>query len=201
MIQLFGKRCFDLVLVIPLTILFIPGIILISLLVWISLGPPVIFKQTRPGLKGKPFILYKFRTMNERKGTDGKLLPDRDRMTGLGKILRSTSLDELPELYNVLKGDMSLVGPRPLLMQYLDRYSPEQARRHEVKPGITGWAQVKGRNAISWPEKFNLDIWYVNHQSLWLDFRILLITLGKVIKREGINQSNQTTMDEFLGNQ
>lgn len=200
MIQRFGKRCFDLILVIPLITLFIPVMILISLLLWIRLGPPVIFKQTRPGLRGRPFILYKLRTMNNQKGKDGKLLPDRDRLTGLGRILRSTSLDELPELFNVLMGDMSLVGPRPLLMKYLDRYSPEQARRHEVKPGITGWAQIRGRNAISWPDKFNLDIWYVNHQSLWLDFKILLITIGKVIKREGINQSDQTTMEEFSGN-
>jgi len=154
----------------------------------------------RPGLKGKPFYMYKFRTMTDETDEQGNLLPDELRLTRLGKFLRSTSLDELPELFNVLKGDMSLVGPRPLLMQYLDRYTPEQARRHEMKPGITGWAQVNGRNAITWEEKFALDVWYVDNWSLWLDLKILAMTIVKVFKREGISAEGEATMPEFMGN-
>jgi len=163
------------------------------------MGRPVLFKQMRPGLNGKPFYMYKFRTMTYERDEQGTLLSDELRLTGLGRFLRSTSLDELPELFNILKGDMSLVGPRPLLMQYLDRYTPEQARRHEVKPGITGWAQVNGRNAISWEEKFALDVWYVDNCSLWLDMKILLMTLVKVFKREGISAAGEATMPEFMG--
>lgn len=172
---------------------------IIAFLVLIKLGSPVLFRQIRPGLHGKPFVLYKFRTMTDARDEDGNLLPDELRLTPFGKFLRSTSLDELPELFNVLKGDMSLVGPRPLLMQYLDRYTPEQARRHEVKPGITGWAQINGRNALSWEEKFELDVWYVDNWSIWLDLKILLLTVLKVIKREGIHADGHATMPEFLG--
>ena len=161
-------------------------------------GFPPIFKQ-KTRLFGKP-IIYKFRTMTNDRGPDGQFLPDQDRLTRLGRFLRSTSLDELPELFNVLKGDMSLVGPRPLLMQYLDRYTPEQARRHEMKPGITGWAQVNGRNAITWEEKFALDVWYVDNWSLWLDLKILAMTIVKVFKREGISAEGEATMPEFMGN-
>ncbi|MGB9792451.1 MAG: sugar transferase [Thermacetogeniaceae bacterium] len=160
---------------------------------------PVLFRQVRPGLHGKPFVIYKFRTMRKAYDEEWRPLPDEQRLTRLGKWLRSTSLDELPELLNVLKGEMSLVGPRPLLMEYLDRYTPEQARRHEVKPGITGWAQVNGRNAISWEEKFRLDVWYVDNWSLWLDLKIILITLWKVLKREGISASGHATMPVFRG--
>jgi len=159
----------------------------------------VLFKQARPGLYGKAFTIYKFRTMSGNHSESGNLLPDRERMTNLGIFLRATSLDELPELFNVLKGDMSLVGPRPLLMKYLDRYTPEQARRHEVRPGITGWAQVNGRNAISWEDKFKLDVWYVDHQSFILDLQILFMTIWKILKREGITQPGQATMEEFKG--
>lgn len=176
-----------------------PLFIIIGLSVWLTMGSPVFFRQVRPGLHGRPFVIYKFRTMREAYDSEGRSLPDEKRLTCLGKWLRSTSLDELPELFNVLKGDMSLVGPRPLLMQYLDRYTPEQARRHEVKPGITGWAQVNGRNAISWEEKFALDVWYVDNWSLWLDIRILFLTFWKVLKREGISAEGEATMPEFLG--
>jgi lipopolysaccharide/colanic/teichoic acid biosynthesis glycosyltransferase len=154
----------------------------------------------RPGLHGKPFVMLKFRTMTDQRDANGELLPDDLRLTRFGKWLRSTSLDELPELFNVLKGEMSLVGPRPLLMEYLPRYTPEQARRHEVKPGITGWAQVNGRNALSWEEKFQLDVWYVDHWNLWLDMKILLLTIWKVLKREGISAEGSATMPVFTGN-
>ena len=164
-----------------------------------KLGTPVLFRQQRPGLGGRPFWLLKFRTMTEARDAAGNLLPDAQRLTGFGRFLRATSLDELPELLNVLKGDMSLVGPRPLLMQYLDRYTPEQARRHEVRPGITGWAQVNGRNAITWEEKFKLDVWYVDNWSLWLDIKIIFMTVWKIFKREGISQPGQATMEEFRG--
>jgi len=163
------------------------------------MGSPSLFKQTRPGLNAKPFNIYKFRTMTNARGKKGYLLPEAERLTRFGKWLRSTSLDELPELWNVLKGDMSLVGPRPLLMQYLDRYTPEQARRHEVKPGITGWAQVNGRNAITWEEKFALDVWYVDNCSFLLDLKIILLTIIKVIKRQGISADGEATMPEFMG--
>lgn len=163
------------------------------------LGSPVFFRQIRPGLHGQPFEMVKFRTMTDACGPDGALLPDVERLTPFGRFLRSTSLDELPELWNVLKGDMSLVGPRPLLMEYLPLYSPEQARRHAVRPGVTGWAQVNGRNAISWEEKFALDTWYVDHQSLLLDIRILWLTIKKVLVREGISATGEATMGKFTG--
>ncbi len=163
------------------------------------MGGRPLFLQRRPGLNGVPFELVKFRTMNDDRGEDGQLLPDEERLTRFGRFLRSTSLDELPELWNVLKGEMSLVGPRPLLTRYLERYTPEQARRHEMKPGITGWAQVNGRNAISWEEKFRLDVSYVDNWSLWLDFRILFLTIGKTVRREGISAESHATMPEFMG--
>jgi lipopolysaccharide/colanic/teichoic acid biosynthesis glycosyltransferase len=178
-----------------------PLLIVIALLVRVNMGAPVLFHQERPGLHGRPFILYKFRTMRDLRDVEGRLLPDEMRLTRLGRILRSTSLDELPELFNVLKGEMSLVGPRPLLMEYLNRYTPEQARRHEVKPGITGWAQVNGRNAITWEEKFKLDVWYVDNWNLGLDLKILGLTLIKVLKREGISAGGHATMPEFRGSQ
>jgi len=163
------------------------------------MGYPVIFKQKRPGLNGKTFNFYKFRTMTNEKDENGNLLADKDRLTSFGKFLRKTSLDELPSLWNVLKGDMSLVGPRPLLMEYLPLYSDKQMRRHEVKPGITGWAQINGRNAISWEEKFKLDIWYVDNQSFWFDIKIIFLTIWKVLKREGISHSGFATMEKFKG--
>ena len=174
--------------------------ILIAWMVYFRLGSPIIFRQTRPGLRGEPFQMFKFRTMKNSCDSKGKLLPDDARLTNFGRFLRSTSLDELPELWNVLKGEMSLVGPRPLLMDYLPLYSPEQARRHEVKPGITGWAQVNGRNAISWEEKFELDVWYVDHQSFWLDLKILFLTVKNVIARHGISADGEATVEYFKGN-
>jgi len=171
----------------------------VGALVCLKLGRPILFRQLRPGFKGKPFILYKFRTMKKKHDPRGNLLSDADRLTPFGRFLRSTSLDELLELINVLKGDMSLVGPRPLLMQYLGRYTPEQMRRHEVKPGITGWAQVNGRNLLTWEQKFEHDVWYVDHQSLWLDMKIIALTLWRILKREGINQPGQATAEEFKG--
>jgi len=179
--------------------IFLPVLAILVLCVRKWIGSPVLFSQNRPGFCGKPFKLYKFRTMTELRNAEGVLLPDEDRLTRFGRFLRGTSLDELPELFNVLKGEMSLVGPRPLLMQYLTRYTPEQARRHEVKPGITGWAQVNGRNALTWEEKFKLDVWYVDHQTLWLDVKIIFMTVWKILKREGINQPGQATMKEFRG--
>lgn len=164
-----------------------------------EMGSPVLFRQTRPGVGGKPFQMIKFRTMRDSIDSDGRLLPDTDRLTKLGRFLRSSSLDELPELWNVLIGEMSLVGPRPLLMEYLELYSPEQARRHEVRPGITGWAQVNGRNAISWDEKFALDVWYVDNRTIWLDFKIIWMTIRKVLKREGISAAGEATMSKFTG--
>ena len=164
-----------------------------------KLGSPVFFCQTRPGLNGKPFKMVKFRTMTDARGPDGQLLPDADRLTSFGRFLRASSLDELPELWNVLKGDMSLVGPRPLLVEYLPLYSPEQARRHEMRPGITGWAQVNGRNALSWDDKFKLDVWYVDHRSMWLDIKILWLTVRKVLVREGISAAGEATMTRFTG--
>jgi sugar transferase EpsL len=193
------KRLLDLALTLPALLLLSPLLGLLVLLVRLILGAPVLFRQQRPGLGGVPFTIYKFRTMTGARDAAGNLRPDAERMTRFGRFLRRTSLDELPELFNVLKGEMSLVGPRPLLVQYLDRYTPEQARRHEVKPGLTGWAQVNGRNALTWEEKFALDVWYVDHQSLWLDIRILALTAWKVLSREGINQPGQATMKEFMG--
>lgn len=178
---------------------FIP-LLIVYFTIRIKMGYPVIFRQTRPGLHGKPFNIYKFRTMTDEKDKNGNLLPDIDRLTGTGNIIRKLSLDELPQLFNVLKGDMSFVGPRPLLMEYLPLYNKEQARRHEVRPGITGWAQVNGRNAISWEERFELDVWYVDNQSFWLDMKILFMTVIKVFKREGISQKGQATVEKFTGN-
>nr|WP_291327235.1 sugar transferase [Acidovorax sp. 28-64-14] len=164
-----------------------------------KLGSPAFFRQVRPGMHGQPFEMVKFRTMTDARGADGALLPDADRLTPFGRFLRASSLDELPELWNVLKGEMSLVGPRPLLMEYLPLYSPQQARRHEVRPGITGWAQVNGRNALGWDEKFKLDVWYVDHRSLWLDIKILWLTVKKVLVREGISAAGEATMPRFTG--
>jgi sugar transferase EpsL len=195
-----GKRLFDWSLSCLALIALSPLILLIIIVIRIFLGSPVLFRQLRPGYLGKPFTIYKFRTMNKNKGSDGNLLPDSDRLTRLGRFLRVTSLDELPELINILRGEMSIVGPRPLLMQYLERYSPEQARRHAVLPGITGWAQINGRNALTWEEKFRLDLWYVDNWSLFLDIKIVILTIWKVIKREGISQPGQTTAAEFMGN-
>jgi sugar transferase EpsL len=195
----FGKRLFDLILVIPSLVLLSPILTLLAIWVRIKHGSPVLFHQQRPGLHGQPFMLHKFRTMKDSHIAQGNLLPDEMRLTCFGYFLRSTSLDELPELFNIIKGDMSLVGPRPLLMAYLDRYTPEQARRHEVRPGITGWAQVNGRNAISWGKKFKFDIWYVDNYSLWLDLKIIAMTIWKTIKREGISQAGHVTTEEFKG--
>ncbi len=193
------KRLFDLAVAGVALILLLPVLLLVAAVVLIADGPPVIFRQKRPGLRGEIFTLYKFRTM--RGGVDpyGNPLPDSQRLTRLGTFLRTTSLDELPELWNVLRGEMSIVGPRPLLVEYLPRYSKEQARRHEVLPGVTGWAQVNGRNALSWEEKFRLDVWYVDHWSLLLDLKIVLMTVGKVLRREGISQPGLATMEEFKG--
>jgi sugar transferase EpsL len=195
-----SKRIFDLLVTILGLVISLPLLLIISLLVWIFLGTPILFLQKRPGYKGRPFMTYKFRTMTERKGSDGDLLPDSERLPSFGRFLRSTSLDDLPQLWNVLIGEMSLVGPRPLLMRYLDRYTPEQMRRHDVLPGITGWAQIHGRNILDWEEKFRLDVWYVDHRSFWLDIKILFLTPWKVFKREGISQPGQATTEEFKGN-
>ena len=193
------KRLFDLLISVFGLLVFSLPLLTLLLLVRLKLGNPVFFKQIRPGLNGKPFKMYKFRTMTNARSSDGELLPDALRLTPFGLFLRSTSLDELPELINVLRGEMSIVGPRPLLMEYLNLYSPEQARRHEVRPGITGWAQVNGRNAISWEEKFRHDVWYVDHHSLRLDLLIFLLTIWKVIRREGITDAGEVTMEPFTG--
>jgi sugar transferase EpsL len=195
----FGKRISDLFLSGLAVILLSPVLLFVGALVRIKLGYPLIFRQLRPGLHGTPFALYKFRTMTDDRDAAGNFLPDATRLTPFGRFLRATSLDELPELWNVLRGDMSLVGPRPLLMQYLDRYTPEQARRHKVRPGITGWAQVNGRNALSWEQKFALDVWYVDHVSFWLDVKIIALTVWKILKSEGISQPGQATAEEFQG--
>ncbi len=194
-----SKRLFDLFFSALGLALLSPVLALLALLVRASLGAPVLFRQMRPGRHGRPFQVIKFRSMTSGRDAQGRLLPDAIRLTRLGRILRASSLDELPELINVLRGEMSLVGPRPLLMQYLERYSPEQARRHAVLPGITGWAQINGRNALTWEDKFRLDVWYVDHWSLGLDVKIILLTLGKVFKREGISQPGHVTMEEFMG--
>ncbi len=194
------KRWFDICVSLVLLTLFLPLFFIIAILIRFKLGKPVIFSQVRPGLHGKPFILYKFRSMINEKDEKGGFLPDADRMTRFSHFLRKSSLDELPELINVLKGDMSLVGPRPLLMQYLERYTKDQARRHDIKPGITGWAQVNGRNAIGWEEKFKMDIWYVDHHSLKLDLKILILTLIRVYQQDGIHQKGHATAEEFMGN-
>ena len=195
-----SKRVFDLCLALPGLVLVSPILGILALLVRLKLGAPVLFRQTRPGFMGHPFVILKFRTMKDSYDPQGRLLPDTERLTTLGKFLRSTSLDEWPELLNVLKGEMSLVGPRPLLMQYLERYSSEQFRRQHVLPGMTGWAQINGRNALTWDEKFRLDVWYVDHWSLGLDVRILVLTLWKLLKREGITQPGHATAEEFMGN-
>lgn len=194
------KRIFDVVASGIGLLVLSPVILVVALLIHRKLGSPVFFRQTRPGLKGKPFEMVKFRTMLDATDKQGNLLPDDQRMTPFGSFLRSSSLDELPELWNVLKGDMSLVGPRPLLMEYLPLYSSEQYRRHEVRPGVTGWAQVNGRNAISWEDKFRLDVWYVDHRSLWLDLKILFMTVKKVLVRDGISEDGEVTMSRFTGN-
>lgn len=196
-----SKRIFDLILTIPGLLLISPLLLVVSLLILVIDGRPILFKQVRPGYHGKLFNNFKFRTMTNSYDDQGNLLPDASRITRLGHFLRSTSIDELPELFNVLRGEMSLIGPRPLLVQYLDRYSPEQARRHNVLPGITGWAQVNGRNALSWQDKFRLDVWYVDHWSLLLDVKILCMTFIQTIKREGISQPGHATAEEFMGNQ
>jgi len=196
-----GKRIFDLALAIPTLIVLSPALGLIALLVRFNLGTPVLFRQQRPGLHGRPFILFKFRTMTDARDARGNLLPDAQRLTPFGRFLRSTSLDELPELWNVIKGDMSLIGPRPLRIEYLPLYTPHQARRHEVRPGITGWAQVNGRNALSWEKRFDLDVWYVDHLSFSLDLNIILRTIRAIIRREGISAEGHVTMYRFTGTQ
>ncbi|MFJ8531426.1 sugar transferase [Bacillus sp. NPDC094106] len=193
------KRFFDLLISLCLLLIFSGILFIVAILIKIKLGSPVIFKQKRPGLQGKPFYIYKFRTMTDARDQHGNLLSDDMRLTSFGKLLRKLSLDELPQLINVIKGDISLVGPRPLLIEYLTLYTPEQARRHEVRPGITGWAQINGRNAISWEEKFTLDVWYVDNQSVWLDLKILFLTVVKVSKSEGISQQGHVTMQKFAG--
>lgn len=194
-----GKRVLDLFLTLAALLLLAPVFALIALTLAFSMGRPLLFKQQRPGLLGHPFILRKFRTMLDTRDRQGEPLPDSERLTRLGAWLRRSSLDELPELLNVLRGEMSLVGPRPLLMRYLERYSPEQSRRHNVRPGLTGWAQINGRNALTWEQKLRLDLWYVEHCGFWLDLKILFQTLWKVLKREGISAEGSATMPEFMG--
>ena len=194
------KRLFDISLAVILIILFLPIHAVLSILILRSMGSPVLFKQKRPGINGKIFGIYKFRTMTNEKDKNGKLLSDEKRLVGVGKFIRSTSLDELPQIFNVLIGEMSFVGPRPLLIEYLDLYNEVQKRRHDVKPGITGWAQVNGRNAISWEQKFEYDVWYVDNQSFWLDMKILWMTFLKVINRSDISSTTAVTMEKFEGN-
>ena len=193
------KNLFDKTLALFLIILFSPIYIVVSLLIFFKMGSPILFRQKRPGYKEKIFVIYKFRTMTNEKDANGNLLPDDKRLVGIGKFIRSTSLDELPQLFNVLKGEMSFVGPRPLLEEYLPLYNAKQKRRHDVKPGITGWAQVNGRNAISWEQKFDYDVWYVDNQSFWLDIKILWLTFLKVVKRSDISSSTSSTMEKFTG--
>jgi sugar transferase EpsL len=193
------KRLFDFVVGLTALLLLFPIILLVTLLVRCYLGKPVVFCQQRPGLLGRPFNIYKFRTMIEAYDSNGDLLSDEERMTALGSFLRKYSLDELPQLFNVIKGDLSLIGPRPLLMEYLPMYSEEQARRHNVRPGISGWAQVNGRNTVSWEDKFKYDVWYVEHHSFWLDMKILWMTFIKVISSEGVSQEGNVTMEKFQG--
>ncbi|MFC5406787.1 sugar transferase [Cohnella soli] len=193
------KRTFDLLVAVPLLLLMLPVLIVTAILVRVKLGSPVLFKQQRPGLHGRPFNMYKFRSMTSQRDAQGQLLPDDVRLTRFGQTLRKLSLDELPQLWNVVKGEISLVGPRPLLMEYLPLYTEAQARRHHVKPGITGWAQVNGRNAISWEQKFELDTWYVDHYSFRLDLKILFLTLKKVVRSEGVSSGGHVTMPVFRG--
>lgn len=195
------KRLFDVLVSVTLLLLLAPVLLVTAILVRRWLGAPVLFTQVRPGLYGQPFKMVKFRTMTDARDAAANLLPDAERLTRFGRFLRSTSLDELPELFNVLKGEMSLVGPRPLLMEYLPLYSDTQRRRHEVRPGVTGWAQVNGRNAVGWDERFRLDVWYVDHRSLWLDLRILWMTVRKVLVREGISAQGEATMAKFNGSE
>lgn len=194
------KRFFDIIFSCLALLLFAVPLLALAVIVRVKLGSPLFFQQIRPGLNGRPFKMLKFRSMTNECDLNGNLLPDEKRLVPFGRFLRASSLDELPELWNVLKGDMSLVGPRPLLLEYLPLYSPDQARRHEVRPGITGWAQVKGRNALSWEEKFTLDVWYVDNSSMWLDIKILFMTVHKVLVREGISASGEATMPRFTGN-
>jgi sugar transferase EpsL len=193
------KRLLDLLISILILLLLLPLILVIAILVRFKLGSPILFKQERPGLRGKPFYVYKFRSMTGARDSTGGLLSDDKRLTPFGKIMRKFSLDEFPQLFNVIKGDLSLVGPRPLLMEYLPLYTEEQAKRHDVRPGITGWAQVNGRNSISWEDKFKLDVWYVENQGLVLDLKIILLTFFKVLKTEGVSQNNHATMEKFIG--
>jgi len=195
----YSKSLFDILVALFLLLMLSPLLCVVLVLVRLRLGSPVLFRQQRPGYRAQPFWLFKFRTMTNQHDSTGVLLPDAQRLTPFGRWLRSTSIDELPGLLNILRGEMSFIGPRPLLMQYLPLYSPEQSRRHSVKPGLSGLAQINGRNAISWEEKFRLDLWYVDHQSFWLDLRIFLITIWKVIRREGINASSEATMPPFMG--
>ncbi|WP_026377292.1 sugar transferase [Aestuariibacter salexigens] len=195
------KRLFDILISFTALLALSPVIVVLYVLIAVKMGRPVLFVQTRPGLHGKPFNMVKFRSMTDAKDAQGNLLPDAERLTPFGKFLRASSLDELPGLWNVLKGEMSLVGPRPLLMEYLDKYTPEQARRHDVRPGVTGWAQVNGRNAISWQQKFSYDVWYVDNQSLWLDVNILFMTVLRIFRRDGISQQGHATMQKFTGNE
>lgn len=195
------KALFDKLLALILIILFSPLYVIISILILVKMGRPILFRQKRPGLQGKIFGIYKFRTMTNKTDENGELLPDAQRLIGVGRFVRSTSLDELPQLFNVLKGEMSFVGPRPLLIEYLPLYNERQKKRHDVKPGITGWAQVNGRNAISWEQKFEYDVWYVEHQSFWLDMKILWMTFLKVMKRSDISSDSSATMEKFEGSQ
>ena len=193
------KRIFDFIASFTALLLLSPLILILAVIIRVMLGGPILFKQLRPGFNGEPFEMVKFRTMSNSKDGKGELLPDSERLPKFGRILRATSLDELPELWNVLKGDMSLVGPRPLLMEYLDLYSSVEARRHDVRPGITGWAQVNGRNALTWEDKFALDVWYVDNRSMWLDIKILLLTVAKVFTGDGVSQQGHVTMEKFRG--
>ena len=196
----YSKRLLDIILSALILIIASPFLLLTAVLIFLSYGTPILFKHERPGKDRKPFKLIKFRSMRDARDPEGNFLPDADRITRFGQFIRRTSIDELPEFYNVLRGDMSLVGPRPLLMQYLQRYSPEQARRQDVLPGVTGWAQINGRNAISWDDKFKYDLWYIDHWTFWLDIKIIFLTIWKVLKGDGISQPGRATMDEFMGN-
>ena len=194
-----SKRLFDLAFALIALFILSPIILVTAILVRVFIGTPILFKQQRPGYKGHPFFIYKFRSMTNRLTRDGNLLPDAERLTRFGRLLRSLSLDELPELFNIVRGEMSFVGPRPLLMEYLPLYSPEQARRHDVVPGLTGWAQVNGRNAVDWNTRFKMDVWYVDNWSFWLDIKIIFLTVWKVLSREGVNQEGQSTVEYFKG--
>jgi lipopolysaccharide/colanic/teichoic acid biosynthesis glycosyltransferase len=198
-VQRMIKWSFDRLIAAIALLFFSPFLLLISIAIYLRIGRPILFSQPRPGQNSCIFTFYKFRTMTDERDVDGDLMPDEQRLTEFGQFLRQSSLDELPQLWNVLKGDMSFVGPRPLIVEYLDRYTPEQARRHRVKPGITGLAQIKGRNAINWEEKFKLDVWYIDHWNLWMDLKILFLTIWKVLRKEGINEEGYTTSQEFRG--